>query len=45
MISNELDKLSLILAKNRKEYDAETEYGQNIPNQLKFTNIFKNLQP
>ena len=45
MISNEVDKLSLILAKNRKEYDAETEYGQNIPNQLKFTNIFKNLQP
>jgi len=44
MISNEVDKLSLILAKKRKEYDAETEYGKNILNQLKYTNIFKNLQ-
>ena len=43
IISNEVDKLSLILAKKRKEYDAETEYGQNISNQLKYTNIFKNL--
>jgi hypothetical protein len=43
MISIEVDRLSLILAKKRKEYDAETEYGQNIPNQLKYTNIFKNL--
>jgi len=32
MISNEVDKLSLILTKKRKEYDAETEYGQNIEN-------------
>jgi len=44
MISNELDELSLILAKKRKEYDAETEYGQNITNQLKYTNIFKTLK-
>jgi len=43
IISNEVDKLSLILAKKRKEYDTETEYGQNISNQLKYTNIFKNL--
>ena len=43
MISNEVDKLSLILANKRKEYDAETEYGQNIQNQLKHTNIFKNM--
>ena len=40
MILNEVDKLSLILAKKRKEYDVETEYGQNIQNQLKYTDIF-----
>ena len=44
MISNEVDKLSLILVKKRKEYDVETEYGKNISNQLKYTNIFKSLQ-
>ena len=43
MISNEVDKLSLILAKKRKEYDVETEYGQNTKNQTNYTNIFKNL--
>jgi len=43
MISNEVDKLSQILAKKREEYDVETEYGQNIPNQTKYSNIFKKL--
>ena len=43
MISNEVDKLSLILAKKRKEYDVETEYGQNTKNQTNYTDIFKNL--
>ena len=43
MISNELDELSLILAKKRKEYDVETEYGQNTKNQTNYTDIFKNL--
>ena len=38
MISNEVDKLSLILVKKRKEYDVETEYGKNI---IKSTKIHK----
>ena len=44
MISNEVDKLSLILTKKRNEYDAETEYGQNTLNQVKYTKSFKTLQ-
>lgn len=32
------------LTDKRKEYDVETEYGQNIQNQLKYTDIFKNMQ-
>tara|TARA_B110001454_G_scaffold193567_1_gene194530 strand:- start:214 stop:744 length:531 start_codon:yes stop_codon:yes gene_type:complete len=43
MISNEVDKLNIILTKKRKEYDVETEYGKNIQNQLKYAEIFENL--
>jgi len=43
MISNEVDKLSMILIKKREEYDVETEYGKNIQNQLKYEEIFENL--
>ena len=36
MISNEVDKLSQILAKKREEYDVETEYGTKYskPNKI-----------
>jgi len=43
MISNEVDKLSMILTKKREKYDVETEYGKNIQNQLKYTELFENL--
>ena len=43
MISNEVNKLSMILLKKREEYDVETEYGKNIQNQLKYEKIFENL--
>jgi hypothetical protein len=44
MISTEIDKLSKILRKKRGDYDVETEYGQNIPNQTKYTEIFKKFK-
>jgi len=44
MISIEIDKLSNILKQKRDEYDAETEFGSNIKNQLQFNEIFKKLK-
>ena len=44
MISLEIDKLSEILRKKREDYDGETEYGHNVPNQTKYTEIFKKLK-
>ena len=44
MISLEIDKLSEILRKKREDYNVETEYGHNIPNQTKYTEIFKKVK-
>jgi len=43
MISNEVDKLTEILIKKREEYDVETNFGNNIEIQLKYTQSFEKL--
>ena len=44
MISNEIEQLNKILLKKREEYDVETDFGKNIPNQSKYDEIFKKLK-
>jgi hypothetical protein len=43
MISNEVDKLTEILIKKREEYDVETNFGNNIEIQFKYTRSFEKL--
>mgnify|MGYP001155933737 CR=1 FL=1 len=43
MISKEVDKLTKILIKKREEYDVETNFGNNIEIQLKYTQSFEKL--
>ena len=44
MISIEIDKLGDILKQKRDEYDAETEFGKNIKNQIQYNEIFEKLK-
>ena len=43
MISNEVDELSKILSKQRKDYDLETNFGKNLEIQLKYDQLFEKL--
>jgi len=44
MISKEVDKLTEILTKKREEYDAETNFGNNIEIESKYAQIFEKLK-
>jgi hypothetical protein len=44
MISKEVDKLTKILIKTREEYDEETNFGNKLEIQLKYTKVFENLK-
>ena len=44
MIAKEVEKLENILDKRREEYDAQTEFGQNIKRQLEYDLIFEKLR-
>ena len=43
IISNEVDQLSKILSKQRKDYDLETNFGKNLEIQLKYDQLFEKL--
>ena len=44
MISIEIANLSQNLRKKRDEYNIETDFGKNIPNQTKYEEIFKKFK-
>ena len=44
MISLEVEKLNLHLKEKRDEYDQETNFGKNIPEQEKYDEIFIKLR-
>ncbi|MEJ2260701.1 MAG: hypothetical protein P8X83_03450 [Nitrosopumilaceae archaeon] len=44
MISAELEKWHKILSEKRRQYDADTEYGQNLKKQTEYDEIFKKLR-
>jgi len=44
MIAKEVEKLEAILDKRRKEYDAQTEFGQNAKKQSEYDLIFEKLR-
>jgi hypothetical protein len=44
MILKKINKLTEILLKKREEYDVETNFGNNIEIQLKYTEIFEKLK-
>ncbi|MFB5602246.1 MAG: hypothetical protein ACPG6Z_06660 [Nitrosopumilus sp.] len=44
MISLKVEKLNLYLKEKRDEYDQETDFGKNIPEQKKYDEIFNKLR-
>ena len=44
MISLKVEKLNLYLKEKRDEYDQETDFGKNIPEQKKYDEIFSKLR-
>ena len=44
MIAEEVEKLEEILSQRRKEYDEETNFGQNLEKQLEYNSIFDKLK-
>jgi hypothetical protein len=44
IISAELEKWDKILSEKRRQYDMDTEYGQNLEKQMEYDEIFKKLR-
>lgn len=44
LISAELEKWHKFLSEKRHQYDADTEYGQNLEKQMEYDEIFKKLR-
>ncbi len=44
MIAKEVEKLEQILLQRRKEYDEQTNFGQNLEKQLSYNSIFDRLK-
>ena len=44
MIAEEVEKLEEILSQRRKEYDEETNFGQNLEKQSEYNSIFDKLR-
>ena len=44
MIIKEVEKLEQLLSKRRKEYDEQTNFGQNLSEQLKYDSQFHDLK-
>ncbi len=44
MIAEEVEKLEEILSQRRREYDEQTNFGQNLEKQLEYNSIFDKLK-
>ena len=44
LIAEEVEKLEVILSQRRKEYDVQTNFGQNLEKQLEYNSTFDKLK-